>query len=72
MTAQGVHMSTLPEQEAQMKLSWGVWVHLADEGTGEARKGCKSQGDAQVKFEERESCYGWKLPAGRGSRRRSS
>lgn len=68
----GGAQSTLPEQEAQMKLSWGVWVHPAGEGTAEARRSCKSRGDAQVKFEKRHSCYGWRLSPSRGRRRRSS
>lgn len=42
------------------------------EGMAEARRGCKSQGHAQVKFEERHSCYGWGLSPGRGRRGRSS
>lgn len=72
MTARGVHRSTLPEEEAQMKLSWGVRVRLAGEGTAEARRDGKSQGGAQVKFEERRSCFGWGLSPGRGRRGRSS
>lgn len=70
MTARGVHRSTLPEQEAQRKLSRGLWVHLAGEGTAEARRACKSQGDAQVKSEERRSCYGWGGLTGQGEAQR--
>lgn len=37
--------------------------------SAETRGGCESQGDAQVKFEERHGCYGWGLFPGRGKRR---
>lgn len=47
-------------------------MHLAGEGTAEVRRACKSQGGAQVKFEETRSCYGWGLSPGRGRRRGSS